>query len=91
MAQTALVQFQSRKYEECLQTINELLEIRQNDPKVCHNLGIAQFYKSSCTRLDELTKVFDNVSIQVTTTLTVIDWKIQSYIRLDVLAYPNLL
>ncbi|EDV29821.1 uncharacterized protein TRIADDRAFT_52629 [Trichoplax adhaerens] len=64
LAQKALLQFHSRKYEECLRTINELLEIRQNDPKVCHNLGVAQFYKSSCTKLDELTKVFDSVLIQ---------------------------
>ena len=75
MAQTALVQFRSRKYEECLQTINELLEIRQNDPKVGHNLGIAQFYKSSCTKLDDLTKVFDNVSIQVMMTPVVTNIK----------------
>lgn len=53
LANNAHVEFESKQFDRCLSSLNKLLELRKNDPKVQHNKTVAQFYHSNCTGTEE--------------------------------------
>ncbi|ORY21488.1 TPR-like protein [Neocallimastix californiae] len=40
----ATINFQNKNYEECINNLNELLKSNSNDPKILHNLAVAEYY-----------------------------------------------
>lgn len=45
-------EFEQRDYESCLGHMKSLLANRPQDPKVLHNLYVAEFYLSNCRKID---------------------------------------
>ncbi|XP_009340640.2 CCR4-NOT transcription complex subunit 10 isoform X1 [Pyrus x bretschneideri] len=60
-AQDALLQFQSGKFDKCLTALSECLKRKPNDPKISHNIGLAEFYRDGCSDPKRLLDVLNNV------------------------------
>lgn len=67
LARNALVEFESSRYDVCLNFLSKLEDIRPKDIKVAHNRAVAEFYKSGCEKTDELLKALNNVRKKVPT------------------------
>ncbi|XP_068694299.1 CCR4-NOT transcription complex subunit 10-like isoform X2 [Montipora foliosa] len=65
LANNAHVEFESRQYDRCLLSLNKLLELRKNDPKVQHNRTVAQFYLVNCTGSEECGKSLLRIRKQI--------------------------
>eukprot|EP00667_Euglena_gracilis_P003945 EG_transcript_3962 len=53
----ALTTFINQNYDQCLAALHRLLkadEKRKNDPRVQHNLALADFFKSGCVEIEKL-------------------------------------
>ncbi|KAI4380466.1 hypothetical protein MLD38_006653 [Melastoma candidum] len=61
MAKEALARFQSRKYGECLELLYQLLQKKEDDPKVLHNIAIAEFFRDDCSDPKKLLEALDKV------------------------------
>ncbi|GAB4828245.1 hypothetical protein Ancab_035157 [Ancistrocladus abbreviatus] len=61
LAKEATALFQARKYGECVDVLNQLLQKKEDDPKVLHNLGLAEFFQDGCSDPKKLLEVLMNV------------------------------
>lgn len=61
LAKDAAVLFQSRKYVECVDVLNQLLQKKENDPKVLHNIAIAEYFRDGCSDPKKLLEVLNYV------------------------------
>ena len=65
LARNALIEFESARYDACLNSLSTLESLRPKDVKVMHNKAIAEFYKSGCEKTDDLLKALNNVKKKV--------------------------
>ncbi|KAF9615214.1 hypothetical protein IFM89_022476 [Coptis chinensis] len=49
LGKEASLLFQSRKYSESLDVLNQLLHKKKDDPKVLHNVLVAQYFRDGCS------------------------------------------
>ncbi|PKU74057.1 hypothetical protein MA16_Dca011767 [Dendrobium catenatum] len=61
LAKEAEVMFQSRRFEECVEVLNQLLPKKGSDPKVLHNIAVAEYYRDGCSDPKHLLDVFNKV------------------------------
>ncbi|MCL7050810.1 hypothetical protein MKW94_016425 [Papaver nudicaule] len=61
LAKDAALLFQSRRYSECLEILNQLSKKKQDDPKVLHNIAVAEYFNGGCTDPRKLLEVLNNV------------------------------
>ncbi|KAK9921700.1 hypothetical protein M0R45_003132 [Rubus argutus] len=62
-AQDALLQFQSGKFDQCLTALHECLKRKADDPKILHNVGLAEFYRDGCSDPKRLLEVLNDVKL----------------------------
>lgn len=60
-AKEAFVLFQSDKFSECFDLLNQLLQKKQGDPKILHNIAVAEFLRDGCSDPKKLVEVLVNV------------------------------
>ncbi|XP_021276010.1 CCR4-NOT transcription complex subunit 10 isoform X2 [Herrania umbratica] len=61
LAKDAALYFQSRKFAECVDVLNQLKPKKEDDPKVLHNIAIAEFFRDGCSDPKKLLEVLNNV------------------------------
>ncbi|KAE8687101.1 36.4 kDa proline-rich protein-like [Hibiscus syriacus] len=61
LAKDAALCFQSRKFAECVDVLNQLKSKKENDPKILHNIAIAEFFRDGCSDPKKLLEVLSNV------------------------------
>ncbi|XP_047168968.1 CCR4-NOT transcription complex subunit 10 isoform X2 [Vigna umbellata] len=61
LAKDAALHFQSDKFAECVEVLNQLLQKKQDDPKVLHNIAIAEFFRDGCSDPKRLLEVINGV------------------------------
>ncbi|GMI95163.1 hypothetical protein like AT5G35430 [Hibiscus trionum] len=61
LAKDAALCFQSRKFAECVNVLNQLQSKKESDPKVLHNIAIAEFFRDGCSDPKKLLEVLNNV------------------------------
>lgn len=61
LAKEAEVMFQSRRFEECVEVLNQLLRKKGSDPKVLHNIAVAEYYRDGCSDPKHLLDIFNKV------------------------------
>ncbi|XP_044471890.1 CCR4-NOT transcription complex subunit 10-like isoform X2 [Mangifera indica] len=61
LAKEAALYFQSRKFDECIDLLNQLLEKKPDDPKILHNIAIAEYFRDGCTDVKKLLDALNNV------------------------------
>ncbi|KAE9609740.1 hypothetical protein Lal_00006566 [Lupinus albus] len=61
LAKDAALHFQSGKFAECVEVLIQLLQKKQNDPKVLHNIAIAEFFRDACSDPKKLLEVLKSV------------------------------
>ncbi|TYG57068.1 hypothetical protein ES288_D08G113900v1 [Gossypium darwinii] len=61
LAKDAALYFQSRKFADCVDVLNQLNSKKENDPKVLHNIAIAEFFRDGCSDPKKLLEVLNNV------------------------------
>ncbi|KAK2644915.1 hypothetical protein Ddye_020110 [Dipteronia dyeriana] len=61
LAKEASLYFQSGKFDECLDLLNQLLEKKPDDPKVLHNIAIAEYFRDGCADPKKLLESLNNV------------------------------
>ncbi|CAL0330478.1 unnamed protein product [Lupinus luteus] len=61
LAKDAALHFQSGKFAECIEVLNQLLQKKQHDPKVLHNIAIAEFFRDGCSNPKKLLEVLNDV------------------------------
>ncbi|KAK8604761.1 hypothetical protein V6N13_082235 [Hibiscus sabdariffa] len=61
LAKDAALCFQSRKFAECVDVLNQLKSKKEKDPKVLYNIAIAEFFRDGCSNPKKLLEVLNNV------------------------------
>ncbi|KAI8021384.1 CCR4-NOT transcription complex subunit 10 [Camellia lanceoleosa] len=61
LAKDASVAFHSGKFLECVDLLNQLLQIKDDDPKILHNIAIARYFQHGCSDPKKLLEVLNNV------------------------------
>lgn len=61
LAKEAAFLFQSQKFVECVDVLNQLLQKKEDDPKILHNIAIAEYFRDGCSDPKKLLEVLDNV------------------------------
>ncbi|KAB1208989.1 CCR4-NOT transcription complex subunit 10 [Morella rubra] len=61
LAKEAALHFQSGKFVECVEVLNQLLLKKENDPKVFHNIAIAEYFRDGCSDPKKLLEALNNV------------------------------
>ncbi|KAJ7978971.1 CCR4-NOT transcription complex subunit 10 [Quillaja saponaria] len=61
LAKEAALHFQSGKFSECVEVLNQLLLKKQDDPKVLHNIAIAEYFRGGCSDPKKLLDVLNKV------------------------------
>ncbi|KAG4383851.1 hypothetical protein AAZX31_13G144800 [Glycine max] len=61
LAKDAALHFQSGKFAECVEVLNQLLQKKQDDPKVLHNIAIAEFFRDGCSDPKKLLEVINGI------------------------------
>ncbi|XP_027331297.1 CCR4-NOT transcription complex subunit 10 isoform X2 [Abrus precatorius] len=61
LAKDAALHFQSGKFAECAEVLNQLLQKKQGDPKVLHNIAIAEFFRGGCLDPIKLLEVINGI------------------------------
>ncbi|XP_047947773.1 CCR4-NOT transcription complex subunit 10-like [Salvia hispanica] len=64
LAKEAAVLFQSGKFADCLKILNQLLQKKENDPKVCHNVAIVESLQDGCSDPRRLIKALEKIKEQ---------------------------
>ncbi|XP_033626303.1 CCR4-NOT transcription complex subunit 10-like [Asterias rubens] len=64
LATAASHDFEAGHYAPCLEKLHSLAKMRSNDIKVNHNLTVAKFFQSGCSRIDDMRKGLGNVCSQ---------------------------
>ncbi|XWS17105.1 hypothetical protein CRYUN_Cryun33cG0039300 [Craigia yunnanensis] len=65
LAKDAALYFQSRKFAECIDVLNQLKPKKEDDPKVLHNVAIAEFFWDGCSDPKKLLEVLNNVKKRI--------------------------
>ncbi|KAL3694248.1 hypothetical protein R1sor_007899 [Riccia sorocarpa] len=53
--------FQAQRYTECLAILHQLLQKKEDDPKVLHNIAITEYYQDGCSDPQKLLDVLAKV------------------------------
>ncbi|CAI8610410.1 unnamed protein product [Vicia faba] len=61
LAKDAAMHYQSGKFGECVEVMNQLLQKKPNDPKVLHNIAIAEFFRDGCSDPKKLLEVIYSI------------------------------
>ncbi|XP_071723618.1 LOW QUALITY PROTEIN: uncharacterized protein [Rutidosis leptorrhynchoides] len=61
LAKDAALLFQSRKFDECLGILTQLLEKKSDDPKILHNIAIVDFFRDDCSDPKKLLSKLSNI------------------------------
>ncbi|XP_042498353.1 CCR4-NOT transcription complex subunit 10-like [Macadamia integrifolia] len=61
LAKEAALLFQSRRYTECIDVLNQLLQKKEDDPKVIHNIAVAEYFREGCSDPRKLLEVLNKV------------------------------
>ncbi|XP_065848485.1 uncharacterized protein [Euphorbia lathyris] len=61
LAKDAALHFQSRRFAECLSVLHQLKQKKEDDPKVLHNIAIAEYFRDDCSDPRRLLEVLNNV------------------------------
>ncbi|KAH1033419.1 hypothetical protein J1N35_045593 [Gossypium stocksii] len=61
LAKDAALYFQSRKFAECVDVLAQLKTKKEGDPKVLHNIAIAEFLRDGCSDPKKMLEVLNNI------------------------------
>ncbi|OAY66959.1 CCR4-NOT transcription complex subunit 10 [Ananas comosus] len=61
MAKEAAALFQGRRYTECIDVLKQLLLRKEGDPKVLHNIAVAEYFRDGCPDPKKLLDVLEKV------------------------------
>ncbi|KAL8129607.1 hypothetical protein V2J09_018762 [Rumex salicifolius] len=61
LAKEAAMLFQSRKFVECVDVLMQLSQKKGDDPKVRHNIAVAEFFRDDCSDVRKLIQELANV------------------------------
>ncbi|KAK6156505.1 hypothetical protein DH2020_010753 [Rehmannia glutinosa] len=61
LAKEAAMLFQTGKFVECLKLLNQLLQKKEDDPKVLHNIAVAESFQDGCSDPKRLIKALENI------------------------------
>ncbi|XP_010241578.1 PREDICTED: CCR4-NOT transcription complex subunit 10-like [Nelumbo nucifera] len=61
LAKEASLLFQSRRFAECIDVLNQLLQKKEDDPKVLHNIAVAEYFRDGCSDPRKLLEVLNKV------------------------------
>lgn len=61
LSKDAVLHFQSGKFAECVEVLNQLLLKKPDDPKVLHNIAIAEYFRDGCSDPKRLLELLNNV------------------------------
>ncbi|PON77072.1 N-terminal acetyltransferase A, auxiliary subunit [Parasponia andersonii] len=61
LSKDAALHFQSGKFAECVDVLYQLLLKKPDDPKVFHNIAIAEYFRDGCSDPKRLLEVLNNV------------------------------
>ncbi|KAM7511553.1 hypothetical protein LguiB_010428 [Lonicera macranthoides] len=61
LAKEAALLFQTGKFVDCLKVLHQLLQKKEGDPKVLHNIAIAENFQDGCSDPKRLLEVLCNV------------------------------
>ncbi|KAG8639318.1 CCR4-NOT transcription complex subunit 10 isoform X2 [Manihot esculenta] len=61
LAKDAALHFQSLRFAECLAVLHQLKLKKEDDPKVLHNIAIAEYFRDGCSDPRKLLEVLNNV------------------------------
>ncbi|XVE63680.1 hypothetical protein DITRI_Ditri07aG0039000 [Diplodiscus trichospermus] len=64
LAKDAALYFQSRKFTECIEVLMQLKAKKEDDPKVLHNIAIAEFFRDGCSDPKKLLDVLNHVKMR---------------------------
>ncbi|TYJ29277.1 hypothetical protein E1A91_A06G058800v1 [Gossypium mustelinum] len=64
LAKEAALHFQSRNFSECVDVLDQLKLKKEGDPKVLHNIAIAEFFRDACSDPKKLLEVLNNVKAE---------------------------
>ncbi|KAG7984481.1 hypothetical protein I3843_04G163400 [Carya illinoinensis] len=65
LAKDAALHFQSGNFAECVEVLKQLLLKKENDPKVLHNVAIAEFFRDGGSDLKNLLEALNNVKKRI--------------------------
>nr|VDD10932.1 unnamed protein product [Brassica oleracea] len=63
LAKDALSYFQSGKFHECIDILIQLNHKKRNDPKVLHNIAIAEYFNNACSNSKKLLEDLNTVKV----------------------------
>ncbi|KAF8407156.1 hypothetical protein HHK36_006282 [Tetracentron sinense] len=61
LAKDAAFLFKSGRFTECIDVLNQLLQIKKDDPKVIHNIAVADYFRDGCSDPRKLLEVLNKV------------------------------
>lgn len=61
LAKDAALYFQSRKFAECIEVLNQLRQKKEDDPKVLHNIAVAEYFRDGCSDPKKLLEALNSV------------------------------
>ncbi|GFQ08338.1 hypothetical protein PHJA_002977800 [Phtheirospermum japonicum] len=61
LAKEAALLFQAGKIVDCLRILYQLLQKKENDPKVRHNIAIAENFQDGCSDPKRLIEALENI------------------------------
>ncbi|KAK9100563.1 hypothetical protein Scep_023993 [Stephania cephalantha] len=61
LAKEAALLFQSRRYSECIDVLNQVMQKKPSDPKVLHNITVAEYFRDGCSDPKKLLEVLHTV------------------------------
>ncbi|XP_041007528.1 CCR4-NOT transcription complex subunit 10-like [Juglans microcarpa x Juglans regia] len=65
LAKDAALHFQSGNFAECVEVLKQLLLKKENDPKVLHNVAIAEFFRDGGSDPKKLLEALNNVKKRI--------------------------
>ncbi|KAF5459199.1 hypothetical protein F2P56_023174 [Juglans regia] len=65
LAKDAAFHFQSGNFAECVEVLKQLLLKKENDPKVLHNVAIAEFFRDGGSDPKQLLEALNNVKKRI--------------------------
>ncbi|GFS40785.1 hypothetical protein Acr_00g0070530 [Actinidia rufa] len=65
LAKDASVAFHSGKFAECVDLLNQLLQKKETDPKILHNIAVGRYFQDGCSDPRKLLEVLNNVKVCV--------------------------
>ncbi|CAI0542767.1 unnamed protein product [Linum tenue] len=61
LAKDAALHFQSRRFSDCLEVLHQLKQKKEGDPKVLHNIAIAEYFRDGCSNPKKLLDLLNSV------------------------------